>query len=79
MTPVLVDYDDLQTILFATNAIQGVEAALKARERDPLVLSTKGKLSSAVDERAELRDMIQSMPARLPKPSEYPDGPLVIP
>lgn len=49
MSSVTVDYDDLQTLLFATNAIQGVEAALKARERDPLVLSTKGKLSSAHD------------------------------
>lgn len=183
MTTVTVDYDDLQTLLFATNAIQGVEAALKARERDPLMLSTKSKLSAAhdrladawrkskreappepnerdieelrrmfsggqteavvesypmrlaqvlqlvesgplwygtkidwpapstpefrqaptdprdlrwgvrltargeavvgprevVDERAESRSMVQSMPARLPEPSEYPGGPLVIP
>lgn len=49
MPMTLVDADDLETLLFAVNAIQGVEAALQQRERDPLVRSTKGKLSGAHD------------------------------
>ncbi len=68
MTTVIVDVDDLQTILFATNAIQGVEAALKARERDPLVLSTKGTLSAAHDRLADAwRKSKREAP---PEPSE---------
>ena len=49
MPAVTVDADDLETLLFSVNAIQGVEAALKARERDPLVLAKKGRISEAHD------------------------------
>ena len=49
MAAVTVDADDLETLLFSVNAIQGVEAALKARERDPLVLAKKGRISEAHD------------------------------
>ena len=35
MTKVTVDYDDLETIVFATAAIKAIEGALAARKSDP--------------------------------------------
>ncbi len=49
MTTVTVDVADLQTLLFATGCIQTIEGALKNRDRDPLAVSAKGKLSEAHD------------------------------
>ena len=37
MTKVTVDYDDLETIVFATAAIKAIEGALAARKSDPFV------------------------------------------
>ena len=69
MPAVTVDADDLETLLFSVNAIQGVEAALKARERDPLVLAKKGRISEAHDRLAA-----QWRRARRPEPEAPTEG-----
>lgn len=49
MPTVIVDAADLETLLFSTGAIKDVENAIKARERDPLVRSSAGRLTEAHD------------------------------
>lgn len=49
MPSVTVDVADLETLLFATSGIKDLEAALDQRRRNPMVISTKGKLEGAHD------------------------------
>lgn len=49
MPAVTVDVADLETLLFATSGIKDLEAALDQRRRNPMVISTKGKLEGAHD------------------------------
>lgn len=49
MTTVTLDVDDVEALLFSVNALQGVENALAAKQRDPMVASAKGRLSAAHD------------------------------
>ncbi len=68
MTSVTLDCKDVEALLFSVNAIQGVEAALIARSRDPMVQSAKGRLSQAHDSiAAEWRRAQRTEPE---KPSE---------
>jgi hypothetical protein len=49
MTTVLVDYDDLEALLFTCGTIKDIENAIKGRDRDPLVKSASSRLTAAHD------------------------------